>query len=61
VVTWLGQILQFPQWTLNLSPFTHIPLFPAQDIQAAPLVVLAAIAVVLLGAGLVGFRRRDIG
>jgi ABC-2 type transport system permease protein len=61
VVTWLGQILQFPQWTLNLSPFTHVPLFPAQDIEVVPLLVLAAIAVVLLGAGLVGFRRRDIG
>jgi ABC-2 type transport system permease protein len=57
----LGLILQFPQWTLNLSPFTHTPNFPAQDIDVVPIVVLLAVAIVLVGAGLVGFRRRDIG
>jgi ABC-2 type transport system permease protein len=57
----LGQILQFPQWTLNLSPFTHTPNFPAQDIDFVPIVALLAIAIVLIGAGLIGFRRRDIG
>jgi ABC-2 type transport system permease protein len=57
----LGQILQFPQWTLNLSPFTHTPNFPAQDIDVLPMVLLLSIAVALIGAGLVGFRRRDIG
>jgi ABC-2 type transport system permease protein len=57
----LGQILRFPQWTLNLSPFTHTPNFPAQDIDAVPVVVLLSIAIVLIGVGFVGFRRRDIG
>ena len=56
----LGQILQFPQWSLNLSPFSHIPPFPADDLEALPLVVLLAISVGLVAAGLVGFRRRDI-
>jgi ABC-2 type transport system permease protein len=57
----LGQILQFPQWTLNLSPFTHTPNFPAQDIDLVPIVAMLSIAIVLIGAGLIGFRRRDIG
>jgi ABC-2 type transport system permease protein len=61
VVTWLGQILQFPQWALNLSPFTHVPTFPAQDIDVLPMVAMLAVAVVLVGAGLIGFRRRDVG
>ncbi len=56
----LGQILQFPQWVLDLSPFTHIPLVPAEDLKALPLVVLLAVATGLIAAGLVGFRRRDI-
>jgi ABC-2 type transport system permease protein len=57
----LGQILQFPQWTLNLSPFTHTPNFPAQDIDLVPIVAMLSIAIVLIGSGLIGFRRRDIG
>jgi ABC-2 type transport system permease protein len=56
----LGQILQFPQWSLNLSPFTHIPLFPAEDLEVLPLAILVAISAALVGAGLVGFRRRDV-
>jgi ABC-2 type transport system permease protein len=56
----LGQILQFPQWSINLSPFSHIPSFPAEDLEALPMVILLAIAATLIGAGLIGFRRRDI-
>lgn len=57
----LGQILRFPQWSLNLSPFNHIPAFPAEDIEVLPIAALLVIAVTLIGAGLAGFRRRDIG
>jgi ABC-2 type transport system permease protein len=56
----LGQILQFPQWSLNLSPFSHIPLFPAEDIEALPMVILLVIGGLLISGGLLGFRRRDI-
>ena len=55
----LGQILRFPQWSLNLSPFTHIPVF-GDDIQVLPLAVLLVVAGALVAAGLVGFRRRDM-
>ena len=56
----LGQILQFPQWALNLSPFSHIPRLPAADLAIAPLAILTVIGSLLSGVGLVGFRRRDI-
>lgn len=56
----LGQILQFPQWSLNLSPFSHIPRLPSAELEILPLLVLAAIAVVMTAAGLFGFRRRDL-
>jgi ABC-2 type transport system permease protein len=45
---------------MDLSPFTHIPKFPASEISATPLVWLVAIAAALIASGLVAFRRRDI-
>ena len=56
----LGQILQFPQWSLNLSPFSHIPRLPSADVDVVPLLVLTAIALFLTGIGMRGFQRRDI-
>lgn len=56
----LGQILQFPQWSLNLSPFSHIPMVPAEDFAATPFAVLMAIAVGLVVAGVSGFGARDV-
>jgi ABC-2 type transport system permease protein len=56
----LGPLLQLPQWAMDVSPFTHVPKLAA-DVTAAPLVWLSVVAVVLGAAGLVGFRRRDIG
>jgi ABC-2 type transport system permease protein len=57
----LGQILQFPQWSLNLSPFSHIPVVPSENVEILPLVMLLLIAAGLITAGLIGFRRRDMG
>lgn len=56
----LGQILQFPQWSLNLSPFSHIPMIPAADFVATPFAILLALAAALIVAGMTGFRTRDI-
>ncbi len=56
-----GQILQLPQWSLNLSPFTHIPVVPSDDVEILPFAVLLAVASGLIAAGLLGFRRRDVG
>lgn len=56
----LGPLLSLPDWVMDLSPFTHVPLVPAADLEVAPLIVLTAIAAALVGVGLVGFRRRDV-
>ncbi|MER7167119.1 anibiotic ABC transporter, partial [Micromonospora sp. NPDC000207] len=56
----LGAVLDLPQPVLDLSPFTHVPAAPAVDVTAPPLVALTALAVLLVGAGLVGYRRRDL-
>jgi ABC-2 type transport system permease protein len=56
----LGQILRFPQWMLDLSPFTHVAAISIRDIDVVPVVVLVAVAAGLLGSGFVGFNRRDV-
>ncbi|MQY14177.1 hypothetical protein SRB5_43390 [Streptomyces sp. RB5] len=60
VVGYLGQILQFPDWTNNLSPFGHVPQLPAEDMSWTPLLLLTLVAGLLIWAGLVGFNRRDL-
>jgi ABC-2 type transport system permease protein len=54
----LGPMLQVPQWVMDLSPFTHVP--PMPEVAVVPLLWLTAVAATLIGAGLVGFNRRDL-
>jgi ABC-2 type transport system permease protein len=61
IVGQLGRILQFPEWSINLSPFSHVPQFPAAEIEFLPMAVLLAIGFGLIALGLVGVNRRDIG
>ncbi|GAA1673028.1 exporter of polyketide antibiotics [Citricoccus zhacaiensis] len=56
----LGDLLQLPDWALDLSPFTHTPALPGQDAEAAPLLAMTAIAVALTAMGFWGYRRRDL-
>jgi ABC-2 type transport system permease protein len=56
----LGQLLQLPQWLMDLSPYTHIPLVPTEDVRWTPLIVLTVIAAALIAAGVAGFHRRDV-
>jgi polyether ionophore transport system permease protein len=45
---------------LDVSPFSHLALAPADDVRWAPVVVVGLVAVALSAAGQVAFRRRDI-
>jgi ABC-2 type transport system permease protein len=60
VIGMFGQILGLPSWMEDVSPFQHVPQYPASDLAAGPLVVLVAIAAGLTVAGLSAFRRRDV-
>ena len=60
LLAYLGPLLSLPDWVMDLSPFTHVPLLPAADLSVAPLAVLTAVAFALTALGLVGFRRRDV-
>ncbi|WP_280236005.1 ABC transporter permease [Nocardia cyriacigeorgica] len=50
-----------PEWFDTGSPFRHTPQVPLEDAAAAPILTLLVVAAALLAAGLIGFRRRDIG
>ena len=53
--------LQLSPMLLDVSPFTHVPKLPGGELAIAPVLWLLAISAVLAGAGLIGFRRRDVG
>ncbi|MGH8878044.1 MAG: ABC transporter permease [Stackebrandtia sp.] len=57
----VGAALNLPDEVLDASPFSHVPQVPVEDVTAKPLLWLGAIVVVTTAAGLVGFRRRDVG
>ena len=56
----VGTTLQWNQWILDVSPFTHVPHLPGGDAVATPFVVLIAVAAILTAGGLAALRRRDI-
>jgi ABC-2 type transport system permease protein len=55
-----GATLGLPEWMQDLSPFSHIPKAPAAAVDAAPLVALVGLAVVVAAVGLLAIRRRDL-
>ncbi|WP_433178038.1 ABC transporter permease [Actinoallomurus sp. CA-150999] len=57
----MGPVLKLSQAVMDVSPFTHVPKLPGSGLTVTPLAVLTAVAVAGAAAGLVGFRRRDIG
>lgn len=56
----LGGLLQFPDWSYDLSPFAHVPQLPAEGFSVTPLAVLTVIAAGLVAIGLAALRRRDL-
>ncbi|WP_020658903.1 ABC transporter permease [Amycolatopsis benzoatilytica] len=60
VVGEFGPLFHAPGWVLGSSPFAHLPHLPGEVVDAGPLLWLTAAAVLLGGAGLTAFRRRDL-
>ncbi|MFH8929722.1 ABC transporter permease [Streptomyces pristinaespiralis] len=60
VVGYLGQLLRFPGWMSDVSPFGHVPQLPAAQMSWTPMAVLTLVAAGLVWVGLEGFRRRDL-
>jgi ABC-2 type transport system permease protein len=60
LLAFLGPLLSVPDWVMDLSPFTHVPLLPAAELSLTPLLAMTAIAAALAALGLIAFRRRDV-
>jgi hypothetical protein len=61
VITVFGPPLQWPAWTMEISPFTQTPKLPGGTVPTQPLLWLCGITLALATAGLAGLRHRDIG
>ncbi|MEV0709312.1 ABC transporter permease [Nocardia aurea] len=60
IVFFLGALEGLPQWLIDVVPFVHPPKLPGAPWQWSPILWLLAVAAVLVGLGVAGFRRRDL-
>jgi ABC-2 type transport system permease protein len=58
--TWIAVLFDLPTWLINLQPWGHLPKLPAQPMDWTAFLAQTALALTLLGLGLVGYRRRDL-
>lgn len=59
--SYLGELLDLPEWMAGLSPYQHLPLLPAESFQVVPAAVLTGLGVLGVVLGVVALRRRDLG
>ncbi len=57
----VGELLDLPGWVLDLSPYTHSPRMPLEDFAWGPALLLSGIAALVVAAGWLRYRSRDIG
>ncbi len=55
-----ASLLDFPDWFLDLSPFSHLAQMPVEDFAFAPVLWLTVIAAAGVALGLVGLGRRQV-
>lgn len=60
VIDVFAEVLRLPHWLRLASPLEHAPSVPAESWSVTPIVVLGVVALAMVVAGLVGFRRRDL-
>jgi polyether ionophore transport system permease protein len=56
----VGSLLAVPHWIVDLTPFRHVGLVPAEPFRVAAALVLLALAAVGMGAATWLFERRDL-
>ncbi|HEX6468730.1 MAG TPA: hypothetical protein VF069_06495 [Streptosporangiaceae bacterium] len=59
-IAFLGPGLKLAQWVLDIAPTTHVGNPPLGTADPGPLAALAIVAIALVLAGFITFRRRDV-
>jgi ABC-2 type transport system permease protein len=57
----LAELLRLPGWVAGLSPYSHVPKVPAEQLHVTPLLTLTLLATLLVVAAWWRYRERDIG
>ncbi|HET7683283.1 MAG TPA: ABC transporter permease [Marmoricola sp.] len=60
VVMLFGDVLRLPEPVLWLSPFHHLSAYPAVPVAWSAFCIVLVLAVLVSGAGVLAFRRRDL-
>lgn len=60
VVDLFAELLDLPEWFRMLSPLWHLSTVPVEDFELVPFLLLLLATAVLVGLGLIGFRRRQV-
>ncbi len=60
IVIYLGELLKFPDWLMNLSSFTHVPQLFVEEGDILSLTILTLLAILITIIGFIGYRKRDI-
>ena len=60
IIGFFADLLNMPSWAINLSPFSHIPQLPLDDMRLFPLLTLSAAAIILAALGVMFYRKRDL-
>ncbi|QCV89121.1 hypothetical protein FEZ32_12915 [Acidipropionibacterium jensenii] len=58
--TWFAALINLPASVARVQPWGYLSFLPRDTMDWTPFLVETGIAVVLVGVGLIGYRRRDI-
>ena len=53
-------IFSWPNWLSYASPFVHTPLYPTNDFDWFPMIIMSSLSVIVLFVTFLQFRHRDI-
>ncbi|WP_330949379.1 ABC transporter permease [Virgibacillus sp. MG-45] len=60
IVVYMGDLFQFPTWMKKASPFGYVPQMPVEDMRVTPVLSLFVIAIIMMIAGFLFYRKRDL-